>query len=54
MTDENEEHAQLMLQYMQAVNILGAVKAHAKMLARSGNPGRRAAGEDLLSLLEPR
>ena len=40
-------------QYRMAVAILRAVKAKGRQFARSNNPGRRAAGEEILELMEP-
>lgn len=39
-------------EYQKAVYLLRNIKRFAKHLARSGNPGRRSAGEDILRYLE--
>lgn len=48
-----EEESDIEQEYRKAVAILWDVKAYARRLARSGNPGRSDAGRALLSLLEP-
>jgi hypothetical protein len=41
------------VQYRMAVAMLRVIKAKARRFADSGNPGRRAAGKEILELLEP-